>query len=239
MSKYGIIGQPLEHSFSAKWFNTLFMAQGIEAEYKEYEQSPEDVLSYADLDGFNVTHPYKQTILPLLSEVDAVAQEIGAVNTVCRVGKNKYKGYNTDWIGFSVSLSNTLNSLSYKPQRAYILGTGGAAKAVAYALKAMGIGCDFVSRSSQRGVPYSALDELMVSEHLLIINCTPLGMYPAIDSFPPFPYDFISSRHILFDCIYNPSQTVFLSEGAKREATCVNGYEMLVEQAKAAWQIWR
>ena len=229
---YGLIGKPLEHSFSKQWFTQFFEKEHILADYSEIEGS----LSLKDrcaegLEGYNVTYPYKEEIMSHLEQVDEIAQKIGAVNVV----KGK-KGYNTDWIGFTKAIKPLLTKTDKK---ALILGTGGAAKAVNFALHRLGIKTQFVSRDASKGLPYSALTEETMHEYTIIVNCTPLGMYPNIEACPDIPYKFISSAHILFDCIYNPAETLFLRQGKERGARISNGLKMLEEQAKAAWEIWR
>ena len=240
MRHYGIIGKPLEHSFSAEWFKRFFRQEGIDADYKEHQPTGElSVADVADWDGFNVTYPYKQTIIPLLDELDDTARRIGAVNTVKRTQSNHLKGFNTDCIGFLRSLQKWFDTLQTMPEQALILGTGGAAQAVAYALQRTGIRYHFVSRDAGKGVPYSALTREMVEQHPLVVQCTPLGMLPDSRSCPPFPYDFLSHHHLLFDCIYNPPKTLFMQKGEERGAAVRNGFEMLLSQAEAAWQIWQ
>ena len=238
---YGLIGKPLEHSFSKQWFTEFFEKEHILAEYNEYEgplrcktASLKDRCAEGfieELDGYNVTYPYKEQIMDYLDEVDGVAQKIGAVNVV----KGK-KGYNTDWIGFTKAIKPYLKK---EDKKALILGTGGAAKAVNYALHKLGIKTQYVSRDANKGLPYSALTAEIMHEYTIIVNCTPLGMFPNTDACADIPYEFISSAHILFDCIYNPEVTLFMQQGLERGARVVNGQKMLEEQAKAAWSIWR
>ena len=235
MKHYGIIGKPLEHSWSARWFTEMFRREGIDADYKAFETEADTVLPPVPLDGFNVTCPYKEAVIPLLDELDPVAAEIGAVNTVVRRG-SRLIGCNTDWLGFTAAIKMSI--VNSQLSTALVLGTGGAAKAVIYALRRLGIAVTSVSRDPQKGLPYSALTQEIISRHLLLINCTPLGMFPDISSMPAIPYDGISSRHILFDCIYNPAETLFLREGRLRGAVTLNGLSMLTSQAEAAWQLW-
>ena len=239
MINYGIIGKPLEHSYSARYFTEKFLRENIDATYQLY---PIDDLSniqelLRELHGFNVTYPYKQTIISHLQSIDSVAAHIGAVNVVCQG-----KGYNTDWIGFQQSL---LPHLTPHDTHALILGTGGVSKAVQYALLQMGIDCTLVSRrvgdeAIRRGViGYGELTEQVMKAHTIVVNCTPLGMYPDIESLPDIPYHHLSARHLLYDCVYNPALTAFLREGQARGARTVNGLDMLYAQADAAWEIWR
>ena len=236
MHHYGIIGYPLEHSLSAKLFNEKFAAEGIEAEYDLYSV-PDGKWSLVignlldTLDGFNVTYPYKQTIIPYLNELDESAKAIGAVNVVYQ-----HKGYNTDSIGFLASIRPLLRPFD---KQALVLGTGGASKAVCYALHRLGIAPTIVSRTPQQGaITYKDLTAEVMQQHTLIINCTPLGMFPDVDSYPPIPYETISAQHLLYDCVYNPEETLFLRKGKTQGARIKNGMEMLKEQAKAAWEIW-
>ena len=236
MRHYGIIGYPLHHSFSAKYFSEKFEREGIEAEYSLYPIGMEDLrLKIEDLfhrlDGMNVTMPYKQTIIPYLDRLDETAEAVGAVNVV-----HKRVGYNTDCLGFMESIKPLLRAFDRK---ALVLGTGGASKAVCYGLKQLGIAPTLVSRTPKDGmIGYSDLTEGLMAEHTIIVNCTPLGMVPDTESYPPIPYELISAQHLLFDCIYNPEETVFLRKGRAQGAKTQNGIEMLYGQAKAAWKIW-
>lgn len=236
MRHYGIIGYPLHHSFSAKYFSKKFEREGIEAEYSLYPIGMEDLrLKIEDLfhrlDGMNVTMPYKQTIIPYLDRLDETAEAVGAVNVV-----HKRVGYNTDCIGFMESIKPLLRAFDRK---ALVLGTGGASKAVCYGLKQLGINPTLVSRTPKNGmIGYSDFTEGLMAEHTIIVNCTPLGMVPDTESYPPIPYELISAQHLLFDCIYNPEETVFLRKGRAQGAKTQNGIEMLYGQAKAAWKIW-
>ncbi|HVF97605.1 MAG TPA: hypothetical protein VM871_09800, partial [Flavisolibacter sp.] len=187
------------------------------------------------LKGLNVTIPYKEEIVPFLTEKNNVVEAIGACNCI-KIMDNRLVGYNTDVVGFRKSLEPQL--LKHH-QNALILGTGGAAKAVCYALKQLGVNYHFVSRSSEEGQwTYKDLDEEVLSSHHLIINTTPLGMYPLVDAAPPVPYHFLTPAHFLFDLIYNPAETKFLTEAVKRGAQICNGHQMLVEQAEESWRIW-
>lgn len=233
MTRYGIIGKPLEHSYSAMYFTELFLRENIDAEYKLYEiddlSNINKMMHY--LHGFNVTYPYKQSVMPHLLEMDEVAQAIGAVNVVC-----KGKGYNTDWIGFQQSISPYLR---HSDIRVLVLGTGGVSKAIQYALQQMGLSFTLVSRTpSEYTIGYDAITESIMQSHSVIVNCTPLGMLPDVESLPPIPYHFLTSEHLLYDCVYNPECTAFLHEGNKRGARTINGKQMLYLQADAAWEIW-
>ena len=236
MRHFGIIGFPLEHSFSAQFFNEKFATEGIEAEYSLYPTRVESLKLkverlLSDLDGFNVTYPYKQAIIPYLDRIDPTAQAIGAVNVVYQ-----RTGYNTDYIGFMESIRPLLHQ---EDRQALVLGTGGAAKAVCYALRQLGIVPTLVSRHAAEGtLTYEDLDTNIMNRHSVIVNCTPLGMYPDIDTCPPIPYEHLSAQHLLYDCIYNPEETLFLRKGKAQGARTHNGIEMLTGQAKEAWKIW-
>ena len=236
MRHFGIIGYPLHHSFSAKYFSEKFEREGIEAEYSLYPVGIEDLRFKIEdlfnrLDGMNVTMPYKQTIIPYLERLDETAEAVGAVNVV-----HQRVGYNTDCIGFMESIKPLLRATDRK---ALVLGTGGASKAVCYGLKQLGVTPTLVSRTPKDGmIGYNDLTEAVMTEHTIIVNCTPLGMVPDTESFTPIPYELISARHLLFDCIYNPEETVFLRQGRAQGAKTQNGIEMLYGQAKAAWAIW-
>ena len=234
MRKYGIIGKPLEHSYSARYFTDKFIREGVDAEYRLYERddlSDIAVLMQA-LHGFNVTYPYKQSIMPYLHAIDDVAQAIGAVNVVCQG-----KGYNTDWIGFKESITPHLLDTD---KRVLILGTGGVSKAVQYALQQMGMTFKLVSRyPNAHVIGYDNITEQVIQSHSVVVNCTPLGMLPDIYSLPPIPYEYITDRHLLYDCVYNPERTAFLREGEAKGARIVNGKEMLYLQADAAYEIWK
>lgn len=236
MRHFGIIGYPLHHSFSAKYFNEKFALEQIEAEYSLYPTGIEDLrLKIEDLlsslDGFNVTLPYKQAIIPFLDRLDETAEAIGAVNVV-----HRRVGYNTDCLGFMDSIRPLLREFN---RQALVLGTGGASKAVCFGLRKLGVNPTLVSRTPKEGMlGYQDLTEEVMAQHTVIVNCTPLGMYPEVDQCPDIPYERISARHLLFDCIYNPEETEFLRKGKAQGAKTQNGMEMLTGQAKAAWSIW-
>jgi shikimate dehydrogenase len=244
MRHFGIIGFPLLHSFSAKYFNEKFAIEKIEAEYslkplppspegKEIRIGDEHLLEELldTLDGMNVTMPYKQAIIPYLERLDETAEAVGAVNVV-----HKRVGYNTDCIGFMESIRPLLGENDHK---ALVLGTGGASKAVCYGLKKLGVSPTLVSRTPKEGMlGYDQLTEEVMNEYTVIVNCTPLGMTPEENTYPAIPYEWISARHLLFDCVYNPEETLFLQKGKAQGARIKNGMEMLFGQAKAAWKIW-
>ncbi len=242
--QYGIIGKPLGHSLSKSYFNEMFKNNAIKAEYlafelEDIEQFVNLVKEYPKLSGVNVTIPFKETIIPYLDRIDDAARSIGAVNVVKIVRsdeKTELHGYNTDALGFMDSISPFIKPEMHK---ALILGTGGASKAVYYSLKSKGVECKFVSRStSLENLAYYELSPSIMEEFLIIVNCTPVGMFPNIDECPPIPYAYVSSEHILYDLIYNPEKTLFLKKGQERGAIIKNGYEMWKRQADASWKIW-
>ncbi len=248
MRLFGLIGYPLGHSFSASFFNKKFKEEGIDAEYTNFPLERmvnfETLLnSEPGLAGLNVTVPYKQEIIPYLDTMSTTAEAIQAVNTISfrrREGRLEIEGDNTDVIGFRRSLEDHLKS---HHTSALVLGTGGSSKAVHYVLEQLGIGYTMVSRMSDqhsriRRITYSELDMDLMSETPLIINTTPLGMYPKVETFPDIPYQALTPNHLLFDLVYNPEKTEFLARGEKLGADVVNGYEMLIHQAKASWEIW-
>ena len=241
MKLYGLIGRPLKHSFSAAYFNNKFATEGIdESRYQNFElesieQLPKLLQQQPELVGLNVTIPYKKEVLSYLHQKDAAVQEIGACNCI-RIMDGQLFGFNTDYIGFSHSLQQHL-----QPQHthALVLGTGGSSVAVQYALRQLGIAYKLVSR--QKGFEtfsYEELDDAVIKKHLLIINTTPLGMFPAVDAAPALPYHSLTRQHLLFDLVYNPEKTLFLQKGEERGAAICNGHQMLVLQAEAAWKVW-
>ena len=272
LKRYGIIGNPLGHSYSEKYFTELFMREGIDASYGAYQIADitEAIPLLEALEGMNVTYPYKEAIIPYLRDMDAAARMIGAVNVV-----HKGKGYNTDWIGFRDSLRKVLQETD---QRALLLGTGGVSKAIQYALRELGIGYTLVSRkaiehpTNPRGlsgtplrrlgerapqnasvfgdpakamrrlgdeaIGYQDIDEQVMAEHQIIVNCTPLGMHPYEDQWPDIPYQHLTEKHLLYDCIYNPEKTLFLQKGEEQGCRIKNGLEMLHLQADEAWSVW-
>ncbi|MFZ5941926.1 MAG: shikimate dehydrogenase family protein [Bacteroidota bacterium] len=244
MKKYGLIGYPLTHSFSEKFFADKFSREKLsEVSYTNFPVSDISMLpsliSDPELEGFNVTIPYKEKILPFLDGIDPVAREIGAVNTVRVTRDNKRPllvGYNTDAIAFAITLHAFLPVL---PPSALVLGTGGASKAVVYSLQKSGIRVKLVSRTPEAGrYTYNDLNGEVMGENLLIVNTTPLGTYPDTESRPPIPYHLLTERHCLYDLVYNPPETGFMLSGKEYGARTLNGYGMLVAQAEAAWKIW-
>lgn len=244
MEKYGLIGFPLGHSFSAKFFAEKFAAEGIDARYDNYEMATVDhlrdfVAAEADLVGFNVTIPHKQAVMPLLDALSPAAKAIGAVNVV-RVSRNdgqlRLVGYNSDVIGFRESLRPLLRE---HDRRALVLGTGGASKAVVAGLRELGLTPKYVSRTTREGqLTYADLTPEVMAEYTVIVNCSPVGMFPHVDEAPAIPYNLVSARHLLYDLVYNPLETRFLQLGRERGAVVKNGLEMLHLQALAAWDFW-
>ena len=236
MRHFGIIGFPLIHSFSAKYFNEKFKREQIDAEYSLYPIQEESLKSKVEslldtLDGMNVTMPYKQAIIPYLERLDETAKAVGAVNVI-----HKRVGYNTDCLGFIDSIRPLLRE---SDKKALVLGTGGASKAVCYGLRTLGVIPTLVSRTPKEGMlGYEDLTAEVMEEYTVIVNCTPLGMAPEEDTYPLLPYEMITARHLLFDCVYNPEVTLFLQKGRAQGAVIRNGMEMLYGQAKAAWKIW-
>lgn len=248
MNLYGLIGYPLSHSFSKKYFTEKFKTEKIvNAKYelfelKTIEELPKLIKQKPNLKGFNVTIPYKEEIISYLDEIDKDARLVGAVNTVkiCSThGKTKLIGYNTDIYGFEKSLIKIIKT---KHKNALILGTGGAAKAVAFVFNKLNIDYYFVSRyksKSNKIITYPKITSEIISKHLLIVNTTPVGTYPNISEFPQIPYKYLTKNHILYDLIYNPPKTTFLNKGTKFNATIKNGLEMLHLQAEKSWEIYK
>ena len=242
---YGLIGFPLGHSFSQDYFNQKFEAENIDARYINFEipeiSDLKNVLARNhNLNGLNVTIPYKQLVIPLLDEMDPEAAEIGAVNVikfVRRNGRTILKGYNSDIIGFRDSLAPMLTE---HHSHALVLGTGGASRAVSYALRSLGITPQLVSRRPAPGViTYADINPDIIDSHKIIVNTTPLGMYPHVDECPDIPYNLLTTRHLCYDLLYNPDVTLFMKKSADAGAEVKNGLEMLLLQAFAAWHIWQ
>lgn len=243
MRKFGLIGYPLKHSFSKKYFTAKFEREGLaDNQYDLYEiedvaRMQEVLDENPDLVGLNVTIPYKEQVIPYLDELEEGCREIGAVNTI-RINKGRLMGYNTDYIGFKESLAHWLPE---KQTRALILGSGGASRAVKQALKDLGISYKVVSRrksgDSER-IGYADLDGQLVAGHPLIINTTPVGTYPNMMEMPEFPISLLTAKHRVYDLIYNPEETRFMQSAREKGALVKNGLEMLHLQAEAAWEIW-
>ena len=241
---YGLLGKNISYSFSREYFSDKFKKEHrFNCKYINFDIKSIDEFSMIvsknkhSLKGLNVTIPYKLEIFEYLDKVDKNAKKIGAVNTLKFTKKGYIKGYNTDAFGFKNSL---LPLLKRHHKKALILGTGGASKAVAFVLKKLKINFLFVSRNPQKKnqISYKKLTEILVKEHTVIINCTPLGTHPNTEKHPDIPYQFISKKHLLYDLIYNPTVTTFLSKGKEKGATIKNGLEMLELQAEKSWKIW-
>ncbi len=242
---YGLIGYPLGHSFSQNYFNQKFEAEGINARYVNFEipeiaDFKKVIQQNPDLCGLNVTIPYKEQVIPYLDEIDGDAAKIGAVNVIKFLrGKNgslRFKGYNSDIIGFCDSISPLLTP---ERNKALVLGTGGAAKAVFQGLINLGVEPVMVSRKSRPGVlTYADLTPEVMEKYHMIVNTTPLGMYPHVDECPDIPYEALTPEHLCYDLLYNPDITLFMRKAAAHGAETKNGLEMLLLQAFAAWNIW-
>ncbi|MGB0882314.1 MAG: shikimate dehydrogenase family protein, partial [Vicingaceae bacterium] len=242
--QYGLIGQSLKHSFSEKYFENKFEKDNIlDSSYKLYEIEninlfPKLLQNTPSLIGLNVTIPYKEIILPFLSDIDAKAKDIGTINTIKISNNGKtLKGYNTDYYGFKKSLKPFLD---INHERALIFGTGGASKTVKYVLNELNIKCLLVSRNPTKDdeISYDDVNEYVIKHHQIIINTTPVGMFPNINDFPKFDYENLTSKHLLYDLIYNPEETVFLKKGREKGAITLNGLQMLKLQAEKSWEIW-
>ncbi len=245
MRKFGLIGYPLSHSFSKKFFTEKFRDEQIGGcEYELYpianiEDFSNLIIDEPALDGVNVTIPYKVQVLPFLNEMDEAAIEIGAVNCISikmRRGERWLKGYNTDAYGFEASLKPLLSSAHTK---ALVFGDGGAAKAIKYVLNKLNIAFLVVTRKpSETSIVYEAVDQSILQEYKILINTTPLGMSPDLDTFPDIPYDTITPDHIAYDLVYNPEETLFLKQVKSKGGKTKNGLEMLHLQALRSWEIW-
>lgn len=233
MRHFGIIGKPLGHSFSARFFSEKFEREQIDAEYSMYPLETIDAVRplLDRLDGMNVTIPYKVQVIPFLDRLDDTARAIGAVNVICR-----HVGYNTDCLGFMDSIRPLLRPTD---KQALVLGSGGASKACVYGLQQLGLSVHIVSRQSERGISYDRANQLIAQgEVQVIVNATPVGMSPHVEECPPIDYTRLQPDMLLFDCIYNPEQTLFLHKGKQYGCRTQNGMEMLLGQARAAWKIW-
>ena len=241
--RFGLVGKNISYSFSQKYFSEKFQKLGLtnlryeNIDIPEIEEFPFVIYQKEEnFKGFNVTIPYKQSIIKYLDAVDDTAKEIGAVNTIKMSESNKLIGYNTDIYGFKKSIEPLLQG---HHKKALILGTGGASKAVEFGLKMLNIETKFVSRGvSDNSLLYSLLDKSIVEEYTVIVNCTPLGTYPNIEDRPSIPYEYLSDKHIVYDLIYNPSESAFLKAGKQQGALIKNGLEMLELQAEKSWEIW-
>ena len=245
MKKYGLIGNPLGHSFSKGYFNEKFSNENIDAEYVNFEiptidDLPAVIAENKNLCGLNVTIPYKEKVISYLDEVTTDARAIGAVNVIrierSAKGEPRLIGYNSDIVGFTQSIEPMLEN---HHKKALILGTGGASKAIFHGLKKLGIEAIFVSRRNMAGtVQYKDITPEVIQEYNVIVNCTPCGMYPHTDECPDLPYEAITEKNLLYDLIYNPDQTLFMRKGAERGAKVKNGLEMLLLQAFDSWRFW-
>lgn len=243
IEKYGLIGRNISYSFSKKYFTDKFEKEHrLNFSYENFDlsdinQLQEIVAETLYLKGLNVTIPYKESVFPFLDKIDKKALTIGAINTIKITKKNKLKGYNTDYYGFKKSLKPYLKR---HHKKALILGTGGASKAVAYALHQLKIEYMFVSRNPKLDqLSYVDLDQEIFNSFHLVINCTPLGTFPNTEEFPPLPYSFFTKKHLAFDLIYNPAETSFLRKAKEFQSKTLNGHQMLIFQAEKAWEIWQ
>jgi shikimate dehydrogenase len=243
---FGLIGKSLSHSFSKSYLEEKFIKEDKEGfQYSNFDlENLENLLKIITdnhLSGLNVTKPYKELVIPFLHELDITAKEIGAVNCIKITWNNNTPyliGYNTDFYGFAQSIKPFLEPIH---QRALILGTGGASKAIAYALKNVGVDFYYVTTGEKKAANYfnyTELNEYVLSAFKLIVNCTPLGMYPKTEACPEIPFQFITNEHLLYDLIYNPEETLFLQNGKAQQAVTINGLNMLKLQADKAWEIW-
>ena len=243
---FGLIGKSLSHSFSKSYLEEKFIKEDKEGfQYSNFDLENLDnllqIITDNHLSGLNVTKPYKESVIPFLNELDVTAKEISAVNCIKITWENNtpfLKGYNTDYYGFAQSIKPFLEPIH---QKALILGTGGASKAIAYALKNVGVDFYYVTTGEKKAANYfhyTELNEYVLNAFKLIVNCTPLGMYPKADVCPEIPFQFITGDHLLYDLIYNPEETLFLQKGKAQGAVTINGLNMLKLQADKAWEIW-
>jgi shikimate dehydrogenase len=261
MKTFALLGHPLTHSFSRGYFNEKFRREALDAQYINFDLPSLDLLrgeleAHPDLVGMNVTIPYKQQVIPLLDGLDPVAEAMGAVNVI-RVewhdGVRRLIGYNSDYKGFEDSIRPLIDAAradasgsvsgnasdEAEPLKALVLGTGGASKAVLYALRRLGVEPTYVSRRPvEGGFTYGDLTPELMADYRVVVNCTPVGMFPHVDERPDIPYEGLTSRHVCYDLIYNPAETAFLAEARRRGAVVCNGAAMLEGQAIEAWRIW-
>ena len=246
MDIYGLIGKNLEHSFSPAYFNKKFQKMGIDAEYRIYdldsiEEFPDLIANNPDIVGLNVTIPYKRSLGVYMDFIEEKVNITGSINTIKIVRKNNginFSAYNTDVVGFEETIRPIISRM--RNSNALILGTGGSANTVAFVLRKLGVLFSYVTRNPSKlmHTHYSWVNEKIINENLLIINTSPMGMYPDNNLFPDIPYELLTDKHILYDLIYNPAETVFLKKGHEQGATCINGQRMLEIQAEASWKIW-
>jgi len=240
--QFGLVGKNIDYSFSKGYFTDKFQKRNLldynysNIDIQNIEEFPKYIKQNSSFSGLNVTIPYKETIIPYLDKLSKRAAEIGAVNTIKITKSGKLKGFNTDYLGFKKSLEPLLNQYH---QKALILGTGGASKAVAYALKKLKIPYLYVSRTADgEAISYNQITENTFIEFQIIVNCSPVGTSPNSNSCPEIPYDFFTTNHIAFDLIYNPAETLFLKKAKEQGAVIKNGLEMLTLQAEKSWEIW-
>jgi shikimate dehydrogenase len=246
MPQYGLLGRSLSHSFSKAYFEERFKTANLsDHSYRNYELAdihgfPSLIKAEPNLKGLNVTYPYKEAVVEYLDDVSPEAREIGAVNCI-EISANKIRGHNTDVYGFSQSIKPFLD---HHHERALLLGTGGGAKAVAYVLRKMGLEIFYATsdpnkREDSKVLLYEELNDIVMNACKLVVNCTPLGMYPDISKCPSIPYSAFGTQHLAYDLIYNPEETIFLSKAKERGAQTVNGMSMLKLQAEKSWEIWQ
>lgn len=240
--QFGLVGKNIDYSFSKGYFTDKFQQRNLldynysNIDIQNIEEFPKYIKQNSSFSGLNVTIPYKETIIPYLDKLSKRAAEIGAVNTIKITKSGKLKGFNTDYLGFKKSLEPLLNQYH---QKALILGTGGASKAVAYALKELKIPYLYVSRTADgEAISYNQITKNTFIEFQIIVNCSPVGTSPNSNSCPEIPYDFFTTNHIAFDLIYNPAETLFLKKAKEQGAVIKNGLEMLTLQAEKSWEIW-
>lgn len=240
--QFGLVGKNISYSFSKGYFAEKFQNLNLvdysyeNLDFQNIEEFPKYIEQNPTISGLNVTIPYKETIIPYLDKLSKKASEIGAVNTIKITKSGKLKGFNTDYLGFKKSIEPLLNS---HHKKALILGTGGASKAIAYALKQLQIPYLYVSRTAVgETISYNQMDENTFREFQIIVNCTPVGTYPNTNLYPDFPYNYFTKNHIAFDLIYNPAETEFLKKAKEQGAVIKNGLEMLTLQAEKSWDIW-
>jgi shikimate dehydrogenase len=238
--KYGLIGKKLSHSFSKTFFENKFQTLNIDSAYENFEleniSQIKDVFTKSDLAGLNVTIPYKEAVIPFLDELDESAKSVGAVNCI-QIKNGKHVGHNTDVFGFRQMIKPFLES---HHERALILGKGGAAKAVAHVLNELGLAVFFVTRNpkDENDFPYDDVNEAMIRSCGIIVNTTPVGMFPDIDQAPAIPYEFLNDKNLAVDLIYNPKETLFMKKAKSFGANAINGETMLHQQAEKSWEIW-
>ena len=242
INQFGLVGKNIDYSFSREYFTSKFKSEKkddycyVNYDIESIDQFKEVITRKPIPVGLNVTTPYKKEVISYLDKLSTEANAIQAVNTIVFDQNKKLIGYNTDYIGFEKSL---FESIDKRPKKAIILGTGGASSAVKFVLDKMGCKFKFVSRNPKKNqLSYDKITKKYLDEIDLIVNTTPLGTYPGVNNAPPIPYQYINSRHFLFDLIYNPSETRFLKEGRQRGAKTTNGYKMLVYQAEESWKLW-